>query len=235
MNIFSFHFSIFKKQFVFSKDKPHQVLHSCDCYNTPGLLRSTKDVWWVRKKTVKRSVSQSLEVKPNDPRWTAGRVRWAGSTQCLRTWGPRESRWVVWHCRRVFTTPESSWNGQPHERSIRQAFWNMKYNLGIDMICQRQGVRTLASLSRIRQKRHHMKDQNIYSPITDFSKATVHQPHLFPAVTLSTAYSHFLEIYPIRFNKCIIQTKKEGSWVLLQTLCFIYPNRQKCACLQALI
>lgn len=114
--------TIFKKQFGFSKDKPHQVLHSCDCYNTPGLLRSTKDVWWVRKKTVKRSASLSLEVRQNDPKWTAGRVRWAGSTQCLRTWGPRESRWVVWHCRRVFTTPESSRNGQAHERSIRQAF-----------------------------------------------------------------------------------------------------------------
>lgn len=65
--------TIFKKQFGFSDGEPHRVLHSCDCCNSPGSLKSTKDVWWV--KTVKRSVRQSLEVKPNDPRWTTGRVR----------------------------------------------------------------------------------------------------------------------------------------------------------------
>lgn len=84
----------------------------------------------------------------------------------------------------------------------------MKYDLGIDMICQRQGAKALASLSRTGQKRHHMKDQVIYSPITDFNKATVHQPRLLPAVTLSIAYSHTLEIYPIKFNKYITQTYK---------------------------
>lgn len=210
--------TIFKKQFGFSDGEPHWVSYRFDCCNTPGLLRSTKDVW--RVKTVKRSVSQSLEVKPNDPRWTTGRVRWGGSTQCLRTCGPRESRWVVWHCRRVFTTPESSQYGQVHERSIRQAFWNMKYDLGIDKICQRQGAKALASLSWTGQNRHHMKDQIIYSPISEFNKATVHQPCLLPAVTLSIAFSHTLEICSIKFNKHIIQTYK-GSWVLLQTSCFI--------------
>lgn len=140
-----------KSSLVFSDGEPHRVLHSCDCCNTPWFLRSTKDVWWV--KTVRRSVSQSLEVKTNYPRWTTGRVKWAGSTQCLSTWGPREGRWVVWHCRRVFTTPESSQYGQVHERSIRQALWNMKYDLGIDMICQRQGAKALAPLSRTGQNK----------------------------------------------------------------------------------
>lgn len=67
-----------KKQFGLSDGEPHRVLHSCDCCNTSGSLRSTQDVWQV--KTVKRSVSQSLEVKPNDSRWTTGRVRWAENT-----------------------------------------------------------------------------------------------------------------------------------------------------------
>lgn len=84
----------------------------------------------------------------------------------------------------------------------------MKYDLGIDMICQCQGAKDLASLSRTGKKRHHMKDQIIYSPIIDFNKATVHQPHLLPAVTLSIAYSHTLAIYPIKFNKYITQTYK---------------------------
>lgn len=72
--------TIFKKQFGFSKDKPHQALHSCatllGCWGAPR----TYGEW--KKKTVKRSVSQSLGVKPNDPRWTAGRVRWPGRTLC---------------------------------------------------------------------------------------------------------------------------------------------------------
>lgn len=127
-----------------------------DCWGAPRRAPSTKvfthHCFTWRVKTVKRSVSQSLKVKSNDPRWTTGRVRCAGSTQCLSTWGNRESRWVVWHCRRVFTTPESSQYGQVHERSIRQAIWNMKHDLGINMICQRQGTKALASLSRTCKK-----------------------------------------------------------------------------------
>lgn len=107
----------------------------------------------------------------------------------------------------------------------------MKYDLGINMICQRQGVRALASPSRISQKRHHMKDQIIYSPITHFSKATVHQPHLFPAVTLSTAYSHFLETYPIKFNKCIIQTHKGRRLLSAPANFMFYLSKQIKVCL----
>lgn len=70
---------------------------------------------------------QSLEVKTNDPRWTTGRVRWAGSTQCLNTWGPRESRWVVWHCRGYSQPPKVA----NMDKSMKDPFvrpfgtWNM--------------------------------------------------------------------------------------------------------------
>lgn len=77
-----------------------------------------------------------------------------------------------------------------------------------------------------------MKDQIIYSSITDFSKA--HQPHLFSAVTFSTAYSYTLEMFPIKFNKCIIQTYK-GRRLFNAPENFMLYLSNKCACLQALI
>lgn len=134
------HKPIFKKQFGFSKDKPHQVLHSCATLLGCWVAPRTYGEW---KKNCKK-VSESV---------IGGQTKWSQMDRrkgevsrthpVSRTWGPRESRWVVWHCRRAFTTPESSRNGQAHERSIRQAFWNMKYGLDIDMICQRQGVKGL--------------------------------------------------------------------------------------------